>query len=41
MFLEIGPGDCALSAEVASAADRVVAVDVSTEIREQGPSVER
>ncbi|MGI9257777.1 MAG: class I SAM-dependent methyltransferase [Gammaproteobacteria bacterium] len=32
VFLEIGPGDCALSAEVASAADRVVAVDVSTEI---------
>ena len=32
VFVEIGPGDCALSFEVAKRAKKVVAVDVSTEI---------
>ena len=35
VFLEIGPGDCKISLEVAQSAKKVIAIDVSSEITKQ------
>jgi SAM-dependent methyltransferase len=39
-FLEIGPGDCRLSFEIAKYVDKVIAIDVSDEITKSNSSVQ-